>query len=349
MLEWQNVILNEEATIREAMRTIDRGTLRVALICDDSGRLLGTVTDGDIRRALLHDLNMEDLVVKVMNSKPKTVTVQDSRERCLGIMDQFELLSLPVVDEEMNLVGLETLQQLTQVKVYNNPVFIMAGGFGTRLRPLTDHCPKPMLKVGNKPMLEHQIRRFSQLGFRDFYISTHYMPEKIREYFGNGESFGVKITYVYEDEPLGTGGALSLLPKDLPDLPIIMVNGDVLTKVDFRKLLEYHCMKGSDATMCVRELEYQVPFGVVELEGSHVKGMVEKPTYRYPVNTGIYILSRECISSVTSKEKLDMPTLLESRISDGKKVSVYRSYDYWLDIGRISDYEKAEQDIHNLF
>ncbi|WP_212654716.1 nucleotidyltransferase family protein [Marinomonas sp. CT5] len=349
MIKWQNVIVNEKTTIREAMRTIDRGMLRVALVCNEKGLLLGTVTDGDIRRGLLLDLNMEDLVIRVMNSNPKTVTQKESREYCLDIMKRFELLSLPIVDEQMNLIGLETLYELSQTKVYDNPVFIMAGGFGTRLRPLTDNCPKPMLKVGDKPMLEHQIRRFSNLGFRSFYISTHYMPEKIMDYFGNGESFGVKIQYVHEEEPLGTGGALGLLPKDLPNLPIIMLNGDVLTKIDFRVLLDYHSMKGADATMCVRELDYQIPFGVVEIEGSHVTGMVEKPTYRYLVNTGIYVLSPACISSVSSNEKLDMPTLLERRISDGEKVSVYTSYDYWLDIGRIADYKKAEKDIESLF
>lgn len=349
MTEWKNVVLETGATIRDAMRVIDRGALRIALVCDTQRCLLGTVTDGDIRRGLLVDCNMEDSVDRVMNIHPKTAKVTDSREQCLKIMDKYDLLSLPIVNEQGHLLGLETLHHALQPIKRDNPVFIMAGGFGTRLRPLTDHCPKPMLRVGDKPMLAHLIDRFTGLGFHQFYISTHYMSDQIRDYFGDGNRLSVNIRYVHEETPLGTGGALGLLPNDLPQLPLIMMNGDVLTKVDFTRLLVHHEELAFDATMCVRELEHQVPFGVIESSNSLITSMVEKPTYRYRINTGIYVLSPECVASVKPSTKIDMPTLLEQRMFQQKKVGIYTSHDYWLDIGRMDDYQKAQQDIKGFF
>lgn len=349
MSDWKSVVINAKTTIREAMRVIDRGALRIALVCDSENRLIGTVTDGDIRRGLLLDRNMEDQVLGIMNSKPRTAGINDSREQSLKVMDRNGLLSLPVVDDQGYLVGLETLHQALQYPKKDNPVFIMAGGFGTRLRPLTDHCPKPMLRVGDKPMLEHLINRFVRLGFHDFYISTHYMPDQIQSYFGNGTQFGCSIDYVHEKKPLGTGGALGLLPKNLPKKPLILMNGDVLTRVDFTHLLAHHQQSGVDATMCTRELEHQVPFGVIETKNNLITDMVEKPTFRYQINTGIYVLSPECVASVSEGTCIDMPTLLEHRIAQGKKVGIFRSHDYWLDIGRMSDYQKAQEDIKGLF
>lgn len=349
MNDWKSVVLKPEETIRDAMRTIDEAALRIGLVCDEQHRLLGTITDGDIRRGLLAATDMCDPVTKVMNKTPTVVKPTDTRQQRLDIMDKYDLLSLPIVDDNNCLVGLETLHQVLQPKKQDNPVFIMAGGFGTRLRPLTDHCPKPMLHVGDKPMLEHLINQFINLGFHDFYISTHYMPEQIREHFGDGSKWNVSITYVYEDSPLGTGGALGLLPKSLPKLPLIMMNGDVLTKVDFKRLLEHHESNEFDATMCVRELEHKVSFGVVESQNDLVTNMVEKPTYRYHINTGIYVLSPECVASVKPNTKIDLPTLLAQRMEEKEKVGIYTSYDYWLDIGQMADYQKAQQDIKTHF
>ncbi|MBO1519720.1 nucleotidyltransferase family protein [Oceanisphaera pacifica] len=345
MLEWKNVVLNSGATIREAMRIIDQAALRIALICDEKGHLQGTITDGDIRRGLLLECGMEDSAAKVMNTKPKVAKVTHSRQQRLELMEKCDLLSLPIVDDLGHLIGLETLHTALQPVKRDNPIFIMAGGFGTRLRPLTDHCPKPMLRVGDKPMLAHLIHQFIAFGFHQFYISTHYMPEQIRDYFGDGSEWNVSINYVHEDSPLGTGGALGLLPKTLPQLPLIMMNGDVLTKVDFVRLLEHHEQQKFDATMCVRELEHQVPFGVIESKDELITDMVEKPTYRYSINTGIYVLSPECVASVKADTKIDLPTLLGQRMAQQEKVGIYTSYDYWLDIGRMSDYQKAQQDI----
>jgi len=349
MIEWNRVVINTNTTIRDAMRVIDQAALRIGLVCDEQNQLLGTVTDGDIRRGLLVDCEMQDSVARVMNKRPITAKLTSTREQRLMLMDKHDLLALPLLDEAGYIAGLETLHQALQPKKRDNPVFIMAGGFGTRLQPLTDHCPKPMLRVGDKPMLEHLINQFIKQGFHRFYISTHFMPELIHNHLRDGSNWGVSITYIHEQNPLGTGGALGLLPKNLPELPLIMMNGDVLTKVDFTKLLEHHLSQKFDATMCVREDEHRIPFGVIETEQQLIINMVEKPTYRYKINTGIYVLNPEIIAQVQANQRIDMPTLLEQSRQADKRIGTYTSYDYWLDIGQMKDYQKAQQDIERLF
>lgn len=347
-MDLKKVILNANDNIRDAMQALDSSALRIVVICDKEQKLLGTVTDGDIRRGLLSNCDMKDPVSRVMNEKPLTANTLDSRLQRLKLMNEHDFLALPIVDKERQLIDLETLSNVMKPQKQDNPVFIMAGGFGTRLQPLTDHCPKPMLRVGEKPMLEHLIDQFVSFGFHNFYISTHYLPEIIREHFGDGSRWNVSIQYVHEDSPLGTGGALGLLPKDRPDLPLIMMNGDVLTKLNYSELLKHHEGSGFDATLCVREDEHCVPFGVIETENQLITDMVEKPTYRYKINTGIYVLSPEIVSSVQVDQRIDMPTLLEQHRVSGKRIGTYTSYDYWLDIGQMKDYQKAQSDIVNF-
>lgn len=349
MKKWHAVLLPPTTSIRETMRALDSGSLRIVLICDANQKLLGTVTDGDTRRALLADANMQDPVTKVMNTNPVVVTASTGREQRLTLMNQHDLTAIPILDAARHVIGLETLHQAMKPEPRDNPVFIMAGGFGTRLQPLTDHCPKPMLRVGDKPMLEHLIEQFISFGFYKFYISTHYLPEVIRNYFGDGERWGISICYVHENKPLGTGGALGLLPKNLPELPLIMMNGDVLTKLDYAKLLIHHEKQKFDATVCVREDEHRVPFGVIETEDQLIVNMVEKPTYRYKINTGIYVLDPAIVKSVKHSQRIDMPTLLEVHRKNNKRIGVYTSYDYWLDIGQMKDYQKAQNDIQIYF
>lgn len=349
MKNWQTILLPATATIRDAMRTLDKGSLRIVLVCDAEQKLLGTVTDGDTRRGLLADANMQDPVTRVMNSSPFSVLDNTSREQRLKLMKQHDLTAIPILDKDGRILSLETLHQAMQPERRDNPVFIMAGGFGTRLKPLTDHCPKPMLRVGDKPMLEHLVNQFIQCGFHNFYFSTHYLPEVIRDHFGDGSKWGVSIQYVHEDSPLGTGGALGLLPSDLPKLPLIMMNGDVLTKLNYAQLLRHHENKGYDATVCVREDEHAVPFGVIETDDQLITNMVEKPTYRYKINTGIYILNPDIVASVQPGQRVDMPSLLERHRHHSKRIGTYTSYEYWLDIGQMKDYQKAQRDIELYF
>ena len=345
---WTNILITPQTSIIDALKVIDNEALQVALIVNETQKLLGVVTDGDIRRGILNNVPLDSPVEKVMNRDPVTATVGSPRDRLIELMESKSILVIPLIKEQ-RVVGLETLHKTFDKIVYENPVFIMAGGFGTRLRPLTDDCPKPMLKVGNKPILEIVIRSFIKAGFVNFYISTHYMPEQIQQHFGDGSGLGVNITYVHENTPLGTGGALGLLPVDLPkNLPVIMMNGDVLTKVDFQRLLEFHCENQADATMCVREYEYQIPYGVINGEGNKITCMVEKPIQRYFVNAGIYVLSPQVIQSVPINYHIDMPTLLEQHMKERDKVLMFPVHEYWLDIGRMDDFNRAQSDIHTL-
>jgi len=346
---WENVLISPEDTIKKALEIIDNQALRVVLVVDEGRKLLGTVSDGDVRRGLLGGLNLSDPVSGVMNSNPTTVAEGQSRDALIEVMESKNILFLPVVNELGCIVGLETLLGSLQQPKYENPVFIMAGGFGTRLRPLTDNCPKPMLKVGDRPILETVLRRFINFGFHNFYVSTHYMPETITNYFGDGSQFGVKISYVHEETPLGTGGALGLLKSSLSgDLPLIVANGDVLTTVNFERLLDFHIEHRSDATMCVREYEYKVPYGVIENDGNKITAMVEKPIHRFFVNAGIYVVSPSICSSVEENEHVDMPTLLERHIEKNRDVLMFPIHEYWLDIGRLDDFNRAQVDIYNL-
>ncbi len=342
---WQNILVPPSASIQEVLEIIDKEALKLALVVDSNQFLLGTVSDGDIRRALIQNKPLSTAISEVMFLKPTMVPEHAPRAEILKLMDEKELFAIPRV-KDGKVIGLETLHQAIHKIKYDNPIFLMAGGFGTRLKPLTDNCPKPLLKVGDKPILETVLLGFVKAGFQNFYISTHYLPEMIRDYFGNGDDWGVTINYVHENTPLGTGGALGLLPKELPDLPIIVINGDVLTKVNVEDLLAFHNDNEANATMCVREYEYQVPFGVIENEGHQIKSMIEKPIQRFHVNAGIYVIGRDIIESVGENEKIDMPTLLERHLDS--KVFMFPFHEYWLDIGRLDDFKKAQVDILTL-
>ena len=345
---WEEIVVAPNVSILEAWRVLDAAGLRILLVVAENKRLIGVATDGDIRRGLLNGGRMEDSIVSVSNSDPFTVSPGNSKEQLIKIMEERGILAIPVVDCGV-LVGVEILHDLLFVPKKDNPVFLMAGGFGTRLRPLTDSCPKPMLKIGGRPMLEILINGFKRAGFHNFYISTHYLPEVIEEYFGCGRDWGVSITYVHEDTPLGTGGALGLLPDSVSsDLPLIVMNGDILTNINYERLLNFHNSNGADATMCVREYEYKIPYGVVNSDGVRVVGMEEKPTKRFSVNAGIYVVSPDVVRSVSENSKVDLPVLLEKRISADKKVVMFPVHEYWLDIGRMDDFNQAQSDIASL-
>jgi len=348
MKNWKEIILNSSKTLMDAIQVLNSSGARIVLIVDNKQRLLGTITDGDIRRALLNHTSMECAVEKVMNSSPFTALFSDNSESVISKMKSMNLLHIPLVDENNTLVGVETIQHLFNKKKYDNPIFLMAGGFGTRLRPLTEKKPKPLLNVGSQPILETIIGQFIDLGFYNFYISTHYKAEMIRDYFGDGSSFNVNIEYIHEDIPLGTAGSLGLLPDDIPQKPIIMMNGDLLTKVNFERLLDFHSEQNSVATMCIREYDLQVPYGVVGVEGHFVSDIEEKPVHSFFVNAGIYVLEPKLINKIDGKSYLDMPNLFETQIDLGEKVSVFPIHEYWLDIGQLDEYEKANSEIVNL-
>lgn len=348
MKKWQSVLVSRETPLSDAIEVLDKGALRIALIVDDEGRLLGTLTDGDLRRALIRHVSMDQPVSDVMCSTPRSGKKGWSRQRILSVMESAELLQLPIVDDQQRVVGLETLHSLLDKRVLDNPVFLMAGGFGTRLRPLTNTCPKPMLKVGDKPILELILESFIDAGFHRFFISTHYLPQMIKDYFGDGSYWGVTIRYIHEEQPLGTGGALGLLPHDEIDLPLIMMNGDLLTTPNYVGLLDFHQEQHCVATMCVREFEYQIPYGVVQSDGTHVRSMVEKPAHKCFINAGMYVVSPELVKSVEPGAKVDMPTVLEGALERGQKVAMFPLHEYWLDVGQMNDFQKAQDEVQGL-
>ena len=336
------------ASIKEALEKINQNGLQICFILNQENKLVGSITDGDVRRYLLKNGSIQDIVTSAMSKNTITTSSALPRRQALEFMINKSILVLPLVNGNNQILDLYTVKALSTPQIKQNPVFIMAGGFGTRLRPLTDSTPKPMLPVGNRPILEIIISHLKSFGFINFYISTHYLPEVIQNYFGDGERFGVHITYVHEHEPLGTGGALGLLPKDISDLPLIMMNGDILTNLDFEMALEAHANKQAVATMCVHEFDYQIPYGVVESNNQQITQLVEKPKYTFHINTGIYILNHSIIKSINTGAVISMPDILQAEINKKHNVSIFPLHAYWLDIGQMTDYNKAQQDILTL-
>lgn len=348
MKNWRDTVVRADANIRDALRALNKGAQKIALVCDESDRLLAVVSDGDIRRGLLSEIHMDDPVSAVANTSPRTGQRGITRNNIKDILSCEGVNVLPIVDDNNRVIELHTLASISERPELENPVFIMAGGFGTRLRPLTDNCPKPMLPIGDRPILRHTIERMKHQGFRNFFISTHYLPEQIIEYFGDGSALGVSISYVHEEAPLGTGGALGLLPSDIGQKPLILINGDILTDIDFVDVLESHENKYADATMCLRQQETSLAYGVVEVDQGKVTKMVEKPTYRHLINTGMYVLSRSFVTSVEKEKRIDLPSLLQQRIKEGRTVNSYTFYGRWIDIGQMHDYLRAQTDFKNL-
>ncbi|MDQ2147692.1 nucleotidyltransferase family protein [Alcaligenaceae bacterium C4P045] len=348
MSKWRSCVVALEATLGEAISIIDKSGLQIGLVVDENDRLSGTLTDGDIRRALLRRETLDSPVADVMGKSPRVASLEWSAEKVRHLMEEYRISHVPLVDPVGKLVGMTTLHDLLDHGHVENPVFLMAGGFGTRLHPLTNDCPKPLLKVGDKPILEIILDSFISSGFRRFYISTHYLPEMIRAHFGDGSKWGVSISYVYEEVPLGTGGALGLLPHDEINLPLVMMNGDLLSNLNFRGLLDFHDMHGCAATMCVREYEHQIPYGVIESEGHLVRSMVEKPKQKFFVNAGVYVLSPDLVKGVMPGTRIDMPTLLEQSIELGAEVASFPVHEYWLDIGRMEDFKRAQSEFGSL-
>lgn len=343
MNEWRKAVVPADAPLSEAIRHIDSAGCQLAIVLTDDGRLAGLVSDGDVRRAILRGCDLKTPTSEVMNPNATTALTTTPKEELLALMRRKVLRQIPLVNAEGVVTGLATVDDLAGVVERPNWVVLMAGGMGTRLRPLTESTPKPMLHVSGKPILENILQSFIDQGFRKFFLSVNYMAEAVREHFGDGRNWGVHIEYLAEKKRLGTAGALSLLPGH-PDDPFIVMNGDLLTRVRFDNLLHFHTEHGAAATMAVREYDFQVPYGVVRLEGSSVKAIDEKPVHRFFVNAGIYALSPHVLAKVPRDAFFDMPTLFDSVLADGGRVSAYPVREYWLDVGRLEEFERAQHE-----
>jgi len=348
MSSWKEALLSENTTILEAVKVIDNRRLQIGVVIDTQGKLLGTVTDGDIRRAILAGLDLDQSIMQILNREPVSAPVGARRNTLTRIFRKHQIRQIPLISKEGQVVGLELIDSISSPEPKDNSVVLMAGGLGSRLRPLTDDCPKPMLNIGGKPILETIINNFIDSGYRDFYLSVNYRADMIKEYFGDGHSFGINIQYLEETQRLGTAGALSLLPEK-PDKPFFVMNSDLLTRVNFGQMMDFHDMNKSVATMGVREYSYQIPYGVLRLEEHEIKSIDEKPIQHHFVNGGIYILDPDVIDYVPSNEFYDMPTLFETLVEERQQTCAFPFREYWMDIGRPDDFERANRDYSKEF
>ena len=334
--------------IQAAIVALEACQAKIAVVVDDERHPLGTITDGDVRRALLRGVSIEDRCDSIMNHGPKVAPVKTSAKRLKAILLEESLRQIPLVDEEGRIVAIQILDDLLEGPSRDNWVVIMAGGRGVRLQPLTNARPKPLLNVGNKPILETIIINAADQGFYKFFISLNYRAEMIRDYFGDGSRWNVNIEYIMEEEPLGTAGSLALLPA-VPEKPVIVMNGDILTNVNLGNLIDFHADHGDAATMCVREFVFEVPFGVLEIDGHNVVDLAEKPIRRDFVNAGIYVLNPGILATMKEPKHLEITDLLKRSMNGDGGVGAFLIQEYWLDIGRMDDFCRANDDFGDIF
>lgn len=343
MKSWQDSVISLNTPLREAIACIDRCGFQLALVLDDERRLAGVLSDGDVRRAVLRGIALDVPTLEVMNHRPTTAVLSSTPSEQLALMRRHVLRHLPLVDADCRVGGLVTMESLLGGIERPNWVVLMAGGLGSRLMPLTENCPKPMLQVGGRPILESILESFFDQGFRRFYFSVNYLAQAVKDHFGDGHRWGAEIAYLHEDKRLGTAGALSLLPA-MPTEPVVVMNGDLLTRLRFDNLVDFHTEHSAAATMAVREYDFQVPYGVVSLDGSNIKAIEEKPIQRFFVNAGVYAISPHTLSLIPKDTFFDMPTLFERLHQQEQVTSAYPLREYWLDIGRIEEFERAQRE-----
>ncbi len=336
----RNCCVPHSSRLIDAMRVIDAGAIGIAMVVDSNSRLLGTLTDGDIRRAILKGAPVESPLEPYVQKKFTSVGTEAGREAVLDLMQALVLNQVPVIDKLGKLVGIHLLHEIIGAQARPNSALIMAGGRGTRLASLTDNLPKPMIRVAGRPILERLILRLVGFGFRKVFLSVNYLADVIINHFGDGSRFGCSIEYLRETEPLGTGGALSLLPKQL-DQPLLVLNGDLVTQANFGEMMGFHEGGGYVATIGVRQYGHQVPFGCVELDGARVRRLEEKPLLERTVNAGIYILNPLLVGRVP-RSSYPITTLFEECLEKGEPVGGFEILDDWLDIGQRDQLRQAQ-------
>lgn len=343
---WRQAILPAHATIEQAIRNLDQVAIKIVLVVNERAELEGTISDGDIRRGLLKGLDLNSPIESVIHRNALVVPPEMGREMVMQLMVANKIQQIPVVNEHHHVVGLHLWDEITTPPTRSNLMVIMAGGMGTRLRPHTENCPKPLLSVAGKPMLEHIIERAKSEGFSHFVLAIHYLGHMIEDYFGNGERLQVRIDYLREQSPLGTAGALGLL-NPRPNAPFVVTNGDVITDIRYGELLDFHIRHKATATMAVRVHEWQHPFGVVQTQGVEIVGFEEKPVARSHINAGVYTLEPDVLSVLSADAHCDMPTLFERLQAQAKRTVAYPMHEPWLDVGRPDDLQSANGRVAN--
>lgn len=347
MTNLKKITIQEKTTIKEALKVINAEGLKIAIITDKNNKFLGTLTDGDIRRGLLKGLNLESQIKSIYVKNPTTALKTDDRKKLMDIAITKKILQIPIVDKNNKFIDLYLLNDSLKPIFKSNLVIIMAGGKGTRLRPLTETIPKPMLKIGEKPILQIIIEKFKENNFNKFLICVNYKSKLIKNYFGNGSKFNVNIDYINEKKKMGTAGALSLL-KNKPQEPFFVINADVLTNLNFDSLLNFHNYYNSAATMCIREYYVNSQYGEVKVNNEKIISIEEKPIHKFYVNTGIYVLNPKCLKFIP-KKFFDMTTLFQKIIEKKLLATSFPIDDYWLDIGRLEDFKQGNLEFRSVF
>ena len=352
-VDLDKLCIGHDSSIQEAVAQMDVSRIGIVLVVEPDRKLMGAITDGDVRRAALAQVDLGQpvntlLVRKAGSPYARPISAPESADRntLLGLLQQYSVRHLPLVDGAERVVGLVTLDDFVAEEPLRLQAVIMAGGHGSRLRPLTDDLPKPMLPVGGQPLMEITLRQLRAAGLKRVHIAVHHRSEKIAEYFGNGEDFGVEINYVTEDQPLGTAGALGLMEK--PKETVLLINGDILTQLDFRAMLAYHREHRADLTVAVQRYDTQLPYGLVECEGTYVRSLVEKPILNFLVNAGIYLLEPPVYQFIPNGEMFDMTELIQRLLDENRPVAAFPIHEYWLDIGQAADYQQAQEDLKAL-
>ncbi|MDK9701596.1 MAG: nucleotidyltransferase family protein [Sulfuritalea sp.] len=333
---WRRAILPLSSTIQQAIGNLDQVAIKIVLVVNEAGELQGTISDGDIRRGLLRGLDLNSSIESVVHRNALVVPATMERDMVVQLMVANKIQQIPVVDEHRHVFGLHLWNEITKPPARQNLMVIMAGGMGTRLRPCTENCPKPLLPVAGKPMLEHIIERAKLEGFSHFVLAIHYLGNMIEDFFGSGDRLQVRIDYLREQSPLGTAGALGLLDPR-PDASFVVTNGDVMTDIRYGELLDFHIRHGASATMAVRVHEWQHPFGVVQIDGVEIVGFEEKPIARSHINAGVYALDPSALGVLSANGHCDMPTLFERLQAKAKRTVAYPMHEPWLDVGRPDD------------
>lgn len=342
--------VDESCSVQEVMQRMDINRLGIVVVVDDDGKLVGTITDGDVRRAMLANADLKAPVSRLLArklgtlySRPITAPAHADRSTYVKLLKQHNILHLPLLDEQGRVADLVRLEDFVPDQALPIQAVVMAGGEGNRLRPLTGDLPKPMMPVANRPLMEIIIQQLRDAGIKRVHVTTHYQAEKITEHFGDGRDFGIELAYVTEDRPLGTAGALGLM--DRLQETLLVINGDILTQVDFRTMLKFHREHHADLTVAVRQYDLRVPYGVVECEGVSVRRLAEKPSLNFFVNAGIYLLEPSVHRYIPNGERFDMTDLIQRLLDAGRPVVSFPIWEYWLDIGKPADYKQAQEDI----
>ena len=342
---WKTCILNTKSTIKEAILNLQNSGFRIILVVDKSFKLVGTITDGDIRRGLLIGLKLSDKIEKILKKNFFYINQKDKVLNIPQFMKKFDVLQIPIIDNKKKIVGLHLWNEQKNTKRINNTMFILAGGMGTRMRPLTTKIPKPMLPINEKPILDHIINNAKLYGIFNFIISVNYLSHTIINYFGDGKKLDINITYVHEKIPMGTIGSISLINK-IPKKSLFVMNGDIISNINFKNFLDYHKKNMSLASMGVRIIESREPFGVVKTKGMAITGFEEKPIKKMYINSGIYIIEPYVINYINKylikNKSLDMPNLFKIIRKEKKKSLIFPFFESWVDIGIKSDYEKIK-------